>query len=81
MEKKDLAYLKGKLKDEYEAICKTNFWKDYVARIDDERKSASRHCETDAAEDVPRYQGFVRAVDAIKGLPSQVLEVAPRKNP
>jgi len=79
LELKDKSYLKGKLKEEYDAICKTEFWRDYTARLDDERKLASRHCETDMAEDVPRYQGIVRAIDVVIGLPLKVLEAAPRK--
>lgn len=79
MDPKDKTYLKSKFKDEFDAICKTEFWKDYVVRLDGERKSASRHCETDMAEDVPRYQGMVRAIDVVIGLPLKVLEVAPKK--
>ncbi len=80
MEIKDKTYLKSKLKDEFDAICKTEFWRDYTARIVDERKLASRHCETDMAEDVPRYQGMVRAIDVVIGLPLKVIEAAPKKS-
>ncbi len=80
MELKDRAYLKNKLKDEYDQICKTEFWRDYTARLEDERKLASRHCETDLMEDIPRYQGFVKAIDTVKGLPSKILDVAPKKS-
>jgi len=80
MELKDKSYLKNKLKDEYEQICKTEFWLDYVARLKDERAIASRHCETDMMEDIPRYQGFVRAIDTVMGLPSKILDIAPKKS-
>jgi hypothetical protein len=80
MDIKDKAYLKGKLREEFEQIQKTEFWKDYIARLEDERNSAVSHCLTDSAEDVPRYQGAVRAIKTIEGLPSKVLEVAPKKS-
>jgi hypothetical protein len=77
MEPKDLAYLKGQLKKEYDTVSQTAFWKDYIARIDDERKISSRHCETD--EDVSIHQGIIRGIDLVKRLPADVLGVTPRK--
>jgi hypothetical protein len=77
MEENDLAYLKGQLKKEFETICQTEFWKDYIARMDDERKVSSRHCETD--EDVSVHQGIIRGIDLVKRLPVDVLDVTPRK--
>lgn len=79
LDQKDLMKLKGELKKEFEEIQRTRFWQDYAARLDDEREGASRHCETDKVEEVPKYQGMVRAIDAIKGLPAQVLAATPRK--
>ncbi len=79
MEIKDKSYLKKQLKDEYDAICKTAFWKDYIARLEIEKKIATSHCVTDPAEDVPRYQGTVRAYKSILRLPLEVIEVTPIK--
>lgn len=77
MELKDRAYLKGKLKDEFKQIEQTGFWKDYMVRLGDERRIASRHCETDI--DVLKWQGFIRCIDTVYGLPTEVIEVTPRK--
>lgn len=80
MEIQDLTYLKGQLKKEYEEICKTEFWKDYQNRLQDERKSASRLCETELPEKVQRHQGFVRGIDTALGLHLRILEITPRKS-
>jgi len=77
MELKDRAYLKGKLKDEFKQIEQTEFWKDYIVRLGDERKIASRRCETE--EDPRIYQGFIRCIDTVNGLPTEITEVVPRK--
>ena len=79
MEPRDLVKVKSQLKKEFEEIERTTFWREYVARLEDERRIASRHCETDSLDDVPKYQGKVDAIDAIRGLPLKVLEVSPRK--
>jgi hypothetical protein len=31
-------------------------------------------------EDIPRYQGFVKAIDTVKGLPVKILDLAPKKS-
>jgi len=80
MEPRDASYLKKKLKDEYDQICKTEFWRDFMDRLDSTRKWASGHCETDMMEDIPRYQGFVKAIDTVKGLPVKILDLAPKKS-
>jgi hypothetical protein len=77
MEPKDKTYLKKQLKDEYEAISKTAFWRDYALRLEDERRAASRHCETD--ENIAKWQGFIRCIDTVSGLPAEVIGVTPRK--
>ncbi len=79
MEIKDLTYLKGQLKKEYEEISKTEFWKDYQNRLRDERKQASRMCETEPVEKIQGYQGFIRAIDTILVLPAKVLGVTDRR--
>lgn len=79
MEIKDKIYLQEKLKDEYAKICQTEFWKDYLKRLGQERELAVKHCISDPAEDVPKYQGAVRALDTVMGLPIRILEVAPLK--
>jgi hypothetical protein len=77
MDARERVHLKAELKKQYEQICATEFWKDFMARLEDERKSASRHCETD--EDVAKWQGFIRGIETIKGLPAEVIGVASRK--
>lgn len=79
MELKDKTYLKSQLKDEFDAICKTAFWRDFWARVEIEKRIAISHCVTDPAEDVPRYQGAVRCLDMVLGLPLNVLEATPLK--
>ena len=76
----DVALRKARLKDEYDAISKTEFWREYIARIEDDRKLASSHCETDAADKVQVSQGAVRALKAIQGLPNAILLAEPRKS-
>ncbi len=79
MEQKDKVYLKGKLKEEYEQIVRMEFWQDYIKRIKQERDIAVSHCVTDPTEDVPRYQGAIRSLDIVLGLPNKILEITPLK--
>lgn len=80
MEEKDLILLKGKLREEYEAICRTDFWKNYIKRITQEMDIYIKHCLTDPPDNVSKYQGAVAATKRIMELPSRVLEVAPMKS-
>ena len=77
MDAREKAHVKVELKKQYEQICATDFWLDFMARIEDERRVASRRCETD--EDVTKWQGFIRCIDTVKGIHLDVIEATPRK--
>jgi len=52
------------------AVHATDFWREYITRIIEYRKTASRQCEI--KEDVKEFQGEVKAYDMILALPQKI---------
>jgi len=59
-----------KILADLEAVRATDFWDEYISRVIELRRVASRQCEV--MDETKKFQGEVKAYDSILALPEKI---------